>query len=167
MVADIFPDTALLQLFQLRGFKAPRKQDMDSLLEYLRGITGVDFLRYPERDMWPNWNSEEYRERISEEYITTDPRASKRDYFSVLLEGTLVEIYADIRYRLQRNRGVATVVSLGKRLAQSIWWFIRGELTMSLRHMCPRPVIWRPSVPPLQSRCRPCFLASQCLCYTT
>ena len=114
IVADISPDTALLQLFQLRGFKAPRKQDMDSLLEYLRGITGVDFLRYPERDMWPNWNSEEYRERISEEYITTDPRASKRDYFSVLLEGTLLNIYHGIRLRLQRSRGE---VSLGKRLA--------------------------------------------------
>jgi hypothetical protein len=87
---------------------------MDSLLEYLRGITGVDFLRYPERDMWPNWNSEEYRERILEEYVTTDPRASKRDYLSVLLEGTLLNIYHGIRLRLQRSRGE---VSLGKRLA--------------------------------------------------
>lgn len=90
---------------------------MDSLLEYLRGFTGVDFLRYPERDIWPDWNSGEYRERIIEEYITTDPRASKRDYFSILLEGTLLNIYHGIRLRLQRGRGE---VSLRRRLVQGI-----------------------------------------------
>lgn len=163
-------DTALLQLYQIRSVQSPRKQDMDSLLDYLRGVTGVDFLKYPERDMWPNWSSEEYRERIIEEYVTTDPRAVRRDYFSILLEGALLSIYHGIRLRFRRGQDE---VSLHRRPVQKFSWCIGHVLTIYPSKLLAnvlrrtKPVTWKPSVPPLQWRCPLCFQVSRCsYCFT-
>lgn len=76
---------------------------MDCLVKWLYGITGLDFLSGRERDMWPNWRSEMYTERIRKEYVTMDPGASKRDYFSFLLEEKLVELYHIFRPRPEVN----------------------------------------------------------------
>lgn len=80
--------------------QTPIKQDMNTLLDYFRGfvLAGESFPQDSESDIWPNLSSYKFREEVLEEYITTDPRASKRDYFSIVLEGRLLDWY----HRLSR-----------------------------------------------------------------
>lgn len=142
---------------------------MDSLLAYLRGIMGIDFLKYPERDMWPNWSSKEYRERILEEYVTTDPRASKRDYFSILLEGGLLHTYHGIRRRFRQGKdevGLHRSPFMCLDLVQDACVDdIPSDLPTNNSRRT-KSVTWKRSVHQLQWRYPPCYPVSRCLCCT-
>lgn len=96
-------DTALLQLHHVRNLQPPTERDMDCLVKWFRGITGSDFLSGSERNMWPNRNNEKYTDLIRDEYVTIDPRASKRDYFSLFLEGKLLDLYHEVWRRMSSN----------------------------------------------------------------